>query len=100
MAKRKKLKAKKKEIQEFEGYSLEQVVYCKRYPDNKLAYGRIDNFHPMTEGGPAFTIVDYITGTYRLALMCNIIDEPSRKQVADCDAAIGTRKRASKNKKR
>lgn len=98
MAKRKKLKAKPKEIQELDGYSIDQVVYCKRYPDNKLSYGRIDSFHPNTEGGPAFTIIDYITGTFRVALICNIIDEPTRKQISDCQSSIGQRRLRAKKK--
>ena len=47
MAKRKnKLKSKKPEIEEMSGFKLGQMIYCNRYPDGKLSYGRIEMFHP------------------------------------------------------
>ncbi len=89
MAKRKtNLKTRKKEIEEFEGYKLDQLVYCFRYPDNKLTYGKIEEFHLNTEGGPAFTIIDFLTSKYRLALIVDIIDNPTPKQLEVCRSAI------------
>lgn len=94
MAKRKtKLKTRKKEIEEFEGYKLDQLVYCRRYPDNKLTYGKIEEFHLKTEGGPAFTIIDFLTNKYRLAMIVDIIDEPTPKQLEDCRSVMQIRKK-------
>ena len=100
MAKRKsKLKTKKPEIEELDGYKLGQNIYCKRYPDGKLSYGRIEQFHPNTEGGKAITFVDFITSKYRLTLMDDIIDNPTPKQVEDCQSQIAILKRRKKTTK-
>lgn len=100
MARRKnKIKVKKPEIEELDGYSLGQTIYCKRYPDGKLSYGTIEMFHPNTEGGKAVTFIDYITSKYRLTLMDDIIDEPTPKQIEDCQsqiAIIRKRRKATK----
>ena len=98
MAKRKsKLKKKKPEIEEFEGYRLDQLIYCKRYPDYKLSYGRIESFHPNTEGGPAATFIDLLTNKYRLTLIKDIIDNPTAKQEEACLAQLSISKRRRKN---
>lgn len=97
MAKRKsKLKAKKPDITELNGYQLKQFVYCKRYPDAKLSYGRIENFHPNTEEGAAITFIDFLTNKYRLALMCDIIDDPTAKQIDSCQSQIIMAKKSRK----
>jgi len=100
MAKRKsKLKTKKPEIEELDGYKLGQEIYCKRFPDGKLSYGRIEQFHPNTEGGKAVTFIDFITSKYRLTLMDDIIDNPTPKQVEDCRSQIAVLKRRKKSTK-
>ena len=89
MAKRKtKHKARKKVIEEFEGYKLDQLVYCKRYPDEKRTYGKIEEFHLKTEGGPAITIIDFLTNKYRLAMVVDIIDNPTPKQLEACRSVV------------
>ena len=100
MAKKKsKLKTKKPEIEELDGYKLGQNIYCKRYPDGKLSYGRIEQFHPNTEGGKAVTFVDFITSKYRLTLMEDIIDNPTPKQLESCQSQIALIKRSRKKDK-
>ena len=100
MAKKKsKLKTKKPEIEELDGYKLGQNIYCKRYPDGKLSYGRIEQFHPNTEGGKAVTFVDFITSKYRLTLMEDIIDNPTPKQLESCQSQITLIKRSRKKDK-
>ena len=99
MAKRKsKLKTKKPEIEELDGYKLGQNIYCKRYPDGKLSYGRIEQFHPNTEGGKAVTFIDFITNKYRLTLMDDIIDEPTPKQLEACQTQLSLVRRKKKDK--
>jgi len=99
MAKRKsKLKTKKPEIEELDGYKLGQNIYCKRYPDGKLSYGRIEQFHPNTEGGKAVTFIDFITNKYRLTLMDDIIDEPTPKQLEECQTQLSLVRRKKKDK--
>ncbi len=41
---------------------------------------------------PGLTVVDYMTNTFRLALMSDIIDEPTKKQTLERDLAIGRKK--------
>ncbi len=100
MAKRKsKLKTKKPEIEELDGYKIGQEIYCKRYPDGKLSYGRIESFHLKTEKGKAVTFIDFITSKYRLSLMSDIIENPTPKQVDECQTQIAVLKRRKKTTK-
>lgn len=99
MAKRKtKLKTKKPEIEELSGFKLGQNIYCKRYPDGKLSYGRIETFHPNTEGGEAVTFIDFMTNKYRLTLLDDIIDEPTPKQIEECQSQMVMLRRKKKSK--
>ena len=82
MARKKKNKLPKVDkLEELLGYKLGQEVFCKRYPDKKLAFGRINDLYPECGGGPGITIVDYMTNSFRLVLMSDIIDEPTQKQI-------------------
>jgi len=98
-----KRKLKKKEdpdkTKSMDGYVLEQFVYCERFPDNKLSYGRIESFHPESSEGPLITIVDYVSNTYRIALMSKIIDEPTKQQISECQVAIAQRTGSKKKQK-
>lgn len=97
MAKKKsKLKTKKPEIEELDGYKVGQFIYCNRYPDKKLSYGRIEMFHLNTEEGKAVTFIDYLTSKYRLTLMRDIIDEPTAKQIESCQGQIALARRKPK----
>ena len=100
MAKRKnKLKSKKPEIEEMSGFKLGQMIYCNRYPDGKLSYGRIEMFHPSTEGGEAITFIDFITNKYRLTLVKDVIEEPTIQQREACQSQIAVLRRSRKTKK-
>ena len=93
MARKKKNKKPEREkLPELLGYVLDQEVFCKRYPDKKLAFGRIYELFPECGAGPGITVVDYMTNTFRLALMPDIIDEPTKKQIIERDLAIGRKK--------
>jgi len=97
VARKKKNKntVKSNKLPELMGYVLDQEIFCKRYPDRKLAFGRIHELYPECGDGPGVAIVDYMTNTFRIALMSDIINEPTRKQVTERDLAIG-RKRDKK----
>lgn len=95
--KKTKLKVEKNKLPELMGYKLDQEVFCKRYPDKKLAFGRIHELYPECGDGPGISIVDYLTNSYRIALIVDIIDEPTQKQISERDLAVV---RTKKKKKR
>ena len=71
---------KKPKIQTLSGYELGQHVYCNRYPDLVLSCGNIYELH-KTETDEFITFIDEVTGQYRVALMKDIIDNPTQKQI-------------------
>ncbi len=90
MARRKKKikqKDKKDEIQELEGFTLGQHVYCLRYPDKVLCCGNITKLH-KTETDTFFTFIDDITGQFRISLMSDVILEPTKKQIMNTQNRI------------
>ena len=94
MARKKKLiKQEKNKIPELMGYKLGQEIFCKRYPDNKLSYGRIYELHEDWGEGACVTIIDYITSSFRISLMSNIIDNPTPKQITERDSVLGRKKK-------
>ena len=94
MARKKKNKLPKVDkLSELLGYKLDQEIFCKRYPDKKLAFGRIHDLYPECGGGPGLTIIDYMTNSFRLVLMSDIIDEPTQKQITERDMAVGLKKK-------
>ena len=99
MARRKK--AKKYEPpgpEELCGYNRGDNVYCYRFPDDLLSHGEIKYFHEKTEEGPAFTFLCDVTGSFRMALIKNIIDDPTKQQKSKINGAI-VRKIRRKNQK-
>jgi hypothetical protein len=74
--------------EELGGYKRGDVVYCFRWPDELLSEGTIKWFHEKTEGGPAFTFMCSVTGSYRISLMTGIIDNPTKKQQSKVNGAI------------
>ena len=80
MARKKKVQYEPPGPEELEGYRRGDVVYCLRYPDNVLSRGEIKWFHEKTELGPGFTFMCETTGAYRLSLISQIIDKPTKAQ--------------------
>ena len=76
----KNLKNKKPKIETLSGYELGQHIYCLRYPDLVLSCGNIFELH-KTKSDEFLTFIDDITGQYRIALLSDVIDDPTRKQI-------------------
>jgi hypothetical protein len=86
---KKKTKAPKPQGPEILGdYSRDDVVFCYRHPDNKLSFGTIKQFYPETEEGPGFMFICQMSGQFRIALMNNIIEKPTKDQINKRDRAI------------
>jgi hypothetical protein len=66
--------------------SVGDIVYCRRYPDKKIAYGEIRSIHEVNPD-PFISIVDEITGQFRIALIADI-EEPTVKVIAEKNSAI------------
>jgi hypothetical protein len=89
MGRKKQTKAIKPKGPESLGdYSREDLVFCYRHPDNKLSYGTIKQFYPETGEGPGFMFICQMCGQFRIALMSNIIKEPTKDQISKRDRAI------------
>ena len=73
---------------ELNGYKRGDIVFCFRFPDNLLSQGEIKWFNEDTSEGPAFTFLCNVTGSYRLALMKNIIVNPTKQQKAKVNNAV------------
>ena len=86
---KKKLKKqdKKDKIQELNGYTLGQHVYCLRYPDKVLCCGNITDLH-KTETDLFFTFIDDITGQFRISLLEDIIQDTTKKQIMNTQNRI------------
>ena len=79
MPKKRKLKEVDRGIKEFQGYKLDDYIYCYRSPDQKLSYGRIYMFHPDDSIAPCLTFFCETVGQYRLTTMEGIIKDPTKK---------------------
>ena len=96
-----KKKGKKHEIpgpKELCGLKRGDDVYCFRYPDKLLSRGEIKWFHEKTEEGPAFTFLDEVSGSYRLALIDDVISEPTKQQMSKINGAVVRKIRRSNQK--
>jgi len=86
--KRSKIKFETPGPVELGGYKRGDIVYCFRWPDELLSEGEIKWFHEETEGGPAFTFMCSVTGSYRLSLMKGIIANPTTQQRSKINGAV------------
>ena len=84
---------------DFQGYKRGQEVYCYRFPDQLLSHGAIHVFHTETSEGPGITFMCSVTGSYRMALMENIIDNPTKQQKSKISNAVVRKIRTLKTKK-
>ena len=87
-------------------YSLGDEVMCTREGDGKLGYGSISQFHSSSNGEyEYFTFQCQMNGSYRLAKIENIIENPTKSQHKKRNNAIMalgasvTRRRTKKSKK-
>jgi len=62
------------------GFSLGDHIYCRRYPDLVLSCGTIFELH-KTQSDEFITFIDDITGQYRISLLKDVIENPSRKDI-------------------
>ena len=62
---------------ELNGFEIGQNVWCIR-TDGVIAYGKIIQFYPMNNEGPAVSVIDEITGAYRVVLLDTVTLEPPR----------------------
>jgi hypothetical protein len=69
------------------GIELGQYIYCHRYPDSLLARGYIIDLHKTSEHEFA-SIVDEISGQYRITLLCDIIHSPTKRQISSANLKI------------
>ena len=100
MARKKSLKKYKPPgPDEFRGYKRGQEVYCYRFPDKLLSHGVIHRFHEETSEGPGITFMCSVTGSYRMALMEDIIDNPTKQQKSKINNAVIRKIRTLKTKK-
>ena len=96
--KKKKVEAKKLGLESLGGYNSGDVVYCHRYPDKSLARGRIIRFFSCQQDFAE--IIDDVSGQFRATLLEDIIDDPSRSQIASVNSKITWKKRVIKDKKK
>jgi len=70
-----------KRVQEFNGYKVGDKVISTRYPDEKLGYGKIDSIFEADDPDRShFTFMCEMCGSYRLAYIKDIIEEPTKSQ--------------------
>jgi len=89
--KRKKLKhVDKDRITNFEGYRLKQRVMVNRYPDGKLGYGKITDFHlNCSDGENYISFACELCGQYRTANVSSIIKNPTKSQISKIKKSRG-----------
>ncbi len=88
MARKKAKKYEPPGPKELCGFKRGDVVYCHRWPDDILSEGEIKWFHEETSEGPAFTFMCSVTGSYRMALIKSIIENPTKQQKAKINNAV------------
>jgi len=70
---------KQDEVLEFNGFSIGQKVWAKKYPDNKIISGEITQFYLKDSHGPCIEIRDEKIGCYRTVLLENVSDKPIKR---------------------
>ena len=83
MAIRRKVKYSKVEkkpegLQEYKGYKIGEEVWCYRYPNKEISFGKISKISDQQPGGePIFNFYCEICGSFRIARFEDIIDDPT-----------------------
>tara|TARA_B100000519_G_C13998493_1_gene322791 strand:- start:287 stop:601 length:315 start_codon:yes stop_codon:yes gene_type:complete len=104
MARKKK---NKPEPKTHNGYTVGQEVFFICLSDSKIGYGRICDFYldctdadNPGEKVDCVSIVCYMRGSFQTTYMRDIIDEPSRRQVEQRDAAMASLGRSIRQKRK
>ncbi len=92
-----KLKEKSNGIEELLGFKIGDFIYCFRYPDKVLCRGFIKKLFDV-EGNQFAEFVDEITGQFRISLLSEIIENPTRSQINSANSKIAFKVRKSKEK--
>jgi hypothetical protein len=89
MARRKKntTKQKPRGLQELSGYSVGQYVYALSYPNQVIIRGKIDALFKSAEHEYMEVIDDIGTG-YRIALLEDVIDKPTKRHVNAANSKV------------
>ena len=92
MRKKKSLKhIDKDRVTSFEGYRLKQRVMVNRYPDGKLGYGKITDFHLDCKDGENYiSFTCELCGQYRTANINDIIKNPTKSQISKIKKSRGS----------
>jgi hypothetical protein len=65
--------------QEYKGYKVGEEVWCYRFPNKEVSFGKIQQIHDQQASGDViFNFYDEICGSYRIAKFDDIIDEPTK----------------------
>ena len=72
-------KQKQDEVLEFNGFSVGQKVWAKKYPDNKIISGEIMRFYLKDSHGPCVEMRDEKVGCYRTVLLENVSAQPLKR---------------------
>lgn len=94
MARRKKNKTKTapKGLQELGGYSVGQYVYALSYPNKVIIRGPIYSLF-KTADHEFMEIVDDIGTGFRLALLEDVIDKPSKRHINSANSKVASKLR-------
>ena len=92
MARRKKnkIKAEPKGLQELSGYSVGQYVYALSYPNKVIIRGLISSLFKTAEH-EFMEIVDDIGTGYRMALLEDVIDKPTKRHVNSANSKVASK---------
>jgi len=73
-----KVEKKPEGPQEHNGYTVGQEVWCYRFPNKEISFGKISKINLDQPGGEAiFNFYCEICGSFRIARFADIIDEPT-----------------------
>ena len=92
MARRKKnkIKVEPKGLQELSGYSVGQYVYALSYPNKVIIRGLIYSLFKTAEHEFMVIIGDIGTG-YRMALLEDVIDKPTKRHVNSANSKVASK---------
>jgi hypothetical protein len=64
--------------QEYKGYKVGQEVWCYRFPNKEISFGKIEKIHDQQKSGDIiFNFYCEICGSFRIAKFDDIIEEPT-----------------------
>lgn len=84
------------EVNEHEGYTLGQTIYCLRYPDKLPSRGEITKIHLGEPLGAYHTFICEASGQFRKALFSDTMAEPSSQLRTAVEKAIAKARRHDK----